>query len=418
MQPSGKIPLQPWMAAPETRAVIAALTAEGAEVRFVGGCVRDAVIGRPVKDIDIATHDEPERVIRLLEQAGLRAVPTGIAHGTITAISGRAHFEITTLREDVETYGRRAKIAFTDDWMRDASRRDFTFNALFCAPDGTLYDPFGGLKDLKAGRVKFVGEPEARIREDVLRLLRFFRFHAHYGKGAPDEAGLDACRRLASLLPTLSGERVAGETLRLLVADDPAPVVRLMIEDKILAPILPELADWDRLAALVGIEREEAEPDGLRRLASLIARDGEAARKIASVLRLSNQQAERLTGMASAAPGVTVTDDRRVQRRELYRLGAEPYRDLALLDWARERATGAAPDPKQYRALLVAAAQWKPVSLPVKGQDVLELGIAAGPEVGELLQAVEAWWVEGDFKATRAQCVAKLKKLAGRTAGR
>ena len=199
------------MAAPETRRVFEALTADGAQARFVGGCVRDSLLRRAVKDIDIATDAEPERVIRLLEAARIRAIPTGIDHGTITAVIHPAHFEITTLRHDVETFGRHARVAFTDDWMIDASRRDFTMNSLFCTIDGTLYDPFGGVEDARAGRVRFVGDPRARITEDVLRLLRFFRFQAHYGLTPPEPAALDACIQLAPLLPRLSGERVQGE---------------------------------------------------------------------------------------------------------------------------------------------------------------------------------------------------------------
>jgi poly(A) polymerase len=394
--------------------VIAALTADGAEVRFVGGCVRDALIGRPVKDIDIATHDEPAVVMRLLERANIRVVPTGLSHGTVTAVVNHAHFEITTLREDVETFGRRARIVFTDDWMRDASRRDFTFNALFCAPDGTLFDPFGGLEDLKAGRVRFVGDPETRIREDVLRLLRFFRFHAHYGKGAPDEAGLEACRRLAKLLPTLSGERVAGEMLRLLVASDPASVVGLMLRERVLEPILPELADLDLLRSLARIEAEAAEPDAIRRLASLIEKDGAAAAEVAERLRLSNRQSERLVAIAGREFHVTPTSDEKVQRRELYRLGRELYRDVALLAWARADRDGREDEAGRYRALVGAAAAWQPVFLPVKGADVLGLGIERGPEVGRLLMELEEWWIDGDFRAGREECLAKLEQLVGR----
>src|SRR5690606_37975346 len=194
-----------WMTAPQTRAVIDALTQDGGQVRFVGGCVRDALLGRPVKDIDIATPDPPETVIERLTRAGIRTVPTGIDHGTVTAVIGQKHFEITTLRHDVETFGRRARVAFTADWEADAARRDFTINAISAEPDGSLHAPFGGAADLAAGRVRFVGEPEARIREDVLRLLRFFRFHAWYGRGEPDREALEACGRLAHLLPTLSG---------------------------------------------------------------------------------------------------------------------------------------------------------------------------------------------------------------------
>src|SRR5215510_13136350 len=228
MQSSDRLDPQPWMIAAETVAVMAALSSAGGEARFVGGCVRDALLGRPVTDVDIATHEPPERVMNLLSRAGIKAVPTGIKHGTVTAVIGRKHFEITTLRRDVETYGRHARVEYTNDWAADAARRDFTMNALFCSLDGTIYDPFGGLADLREHRVRFVGDAEARIREDVLRLLRFFRFYAHYGAPPPDAAALAACRALAPLLPTLSGERVCGETLKLLLAPEPASVFATM----------------------------------------------------------------------------------------------------------------------------------------------------------------------------------------------
>ncbi|MFQ5959208.1 MAG: CCA tRNA nucleotidyltransferase, partial [Alphaproteobacteria bacterium] len=250
VEPAGTIEPQRWMTVRATRAVVDALRAQGAEVRFVGGCVRDAVAGRKVTDVDIATPDPPETVIRLLEAAGIRVVPTGIKHGTVTAVVARRPFEITTLRRDVETYGRHAKVAFTDDWTADAARRDFTINALFCAPDGTLYDPFGGLDDLRAGRVRFVGDAVQRIREDVLRLLRFFRFYAHYGRPPPDAEALAACRAMALALPSLSGERVCAELLRLLAADDPAAVLELMIEADVLEFVLPEVAGVGALAEL------------------------------------------------------------------------------------------------------------------------------------------------------------------------
>ena len=282
MQPSDRLDPQPWMTAPETVAVMAALSAAAGEARFVGGCVRDALLGRKVRDVDIATHEPPERVMNLLKRAGIKAIPTGIKHGTVTAVTGAKHFEITTLRRDVETYGRHAKVEYTDDWQADAARRDFTMNALFCGADGTIYDPFGGLADLRAQRVRFVGDPETRIREDVLRLLRFFRFHAHYGKPPPDAAALAACRSLAPLLPTLSGERICAETLKLLSAPQPADVIDLMGETGVRAHFLPEATRNDRLRALVAIEGSAPRDlvprtDPLRRLAALL--DGSEAER-------------------------------------------------------------------------------------------------------------------------------------------
>lgn len=413
------------MTAPETRAVIAALTAEGAEARFVGGCVRDAVLGRPVKDIDIATHDAPEVVMALLERAGIRAVPTGVQHGTVTAVIAKAHFEITTLRRDVETYGRRAKVAFTDDWAQDAARRDFTMNALFLAPDGTLFDPFGGLEDLRKGRVRFVGDAGRRLREDVLRLLRFFRFFAHYDRPPPDEAALAACRELAPELPKLSGERVSAEILGLLVAPDPVATFKLMYDEGILAHVLPEARAFGRLGVATELEGEEGLPglkaDALRRLAALVEVDGPGAEAVAARLRLSNVQKERLIAMAAPPEAVKPEADPRAIRRALHRLGPDRLRDLALIEWARMKAADRhlpAAVAQGFRKQLEAADEWRPVALPVKGKDVVALGVEPGPEVGRLLEQVEAWWIAGDFMAGREECLAKLGSLIAAREGK
>ncbi|MCH6588445.1 MAG: CCA tRNA nucleotidyltransferase, partial [Proteobacteria bacterium] len=284
--PAGKIPLQDWMRAPATRAVIAALTAEGAEVRFVGGCVRDALARREVRDIDIATKLAPAEVMRLLEAAGLKAIPTGVAHGTVTAVAHGEPFQITTLRVDVETYGRRARVAFTDDWIADAARRDFTFNALSCGPDGTYYDPFDGAADLAAGRVRFVGEARARIEEDTLRLLRFFRFQAHFGKQPPDPEILEVAAALAPSLAQLSGERVRDELFRLLEAPDPLPVVEILIARRILRAVVPTLGDAALLRALLRVEARSAPIDPVLRLAALVAPGRAGAEALAERLRL------------------------------------------------------------------------------------------------------------------------------------
>jgi poly(A) polymerase len=409
-EPTHKLAPQPWLTAPETRAVVAALTRDEGQTRFVGGCVRDAWLGRPVKDIDLATPDPPETVMQRLQRAGIRAIPTGIEHGTVTAVIGGKHFEITTLRHDVETFGRRARVAFTDDWDADAARRDFTMNALSAEPDGTIHDPFGGIPDLEAGCVRFVGDAEARIREDVLRLLRFFRFHAWYGRGEPDKTAIEACSRLAPLLPTLSGERIAAEILRLLMAPDPATAMALMRDRGVLENILPELTEIERLRLLVLIEDETGNRDAIRRLAALLPRETAAALVVAQRLRLSNADRERLAALASPANAVTLPLDEHARRKALHRLGAGLFRDLVLLDWA-ETAGGA----KSHRELLAAADAWVPVALPVKGQDLLDLGVSPGPEVGRLLAEIERWWEEGDYRATREDCLSKLKALIGAT---
>ncbi len=313
------------MTAPETGEVIRALTRDGAAVRFVGGCVRDALAGRNVRDIDIATPDPPETTLRLLEAAGLRAIPTGIEHGTITAVSGGRHFEITTLRIDVETDGRRATVAFTDDWTADAARRDLTINALSCSPDGEIFDPFGGADDLSAGRIRFVGDAAARIREDVLRLLRFFRFYAQFGNPPPDREGLAACRTLADLLPTLSGERVQAELFKLLACAASPDVLALMAAEGILAHVLPEAADFERLRGLIAIESAAAvAPRPGRRLAAMLDLDAADTRALADRLRLSGKDRDYLLDMRRLGADFVVIDDPAARRRWFCRHGAGP----------------------------------------------------------------------------------------------
>jgi poly(A) polymerase len=419
MQPVDRLDPQPWMTAPETAAVMAALIAAGGEARFVGGCVRDAILGRAVSDVDIATHEPPERVMNLLKRARIKVVPTGIKHGTVTAVVGHKHFEITTLRRDIETDGRRAKVEYTSDWAADAARRDFTMNAMFCGVDGALYDPFGGVADLKAHKVRFVGDAEARIREDVLRLLRFFRFQAHYGSPPPDHAALEACRNLAHLLPSLSGERVAGETLKLLAAADPAGVVELMQQDGVLRHFLPEATNVRRLRALIAIEgaapRElVARADPIRRLAALIDGSPESAAAVAGRLKFSNAERERLVGLAD---DVAVTPDLSQQSRHrlVYRLGNSRFRDRSLIGWASAVAVDTVPDPRAGEGWLdlLRATGWEAPRFPLKGRDAVKLGVAPGPDVGRLVTQVEDWWIAGDFAADRATCLEKLRELIG-----
>jgi len=408
------------MTAPATKAVIAALTADGAEVRFVGGCVRDSVLMRPVNDIDIATPDPPQKVIEILERAAIRAVPTGIDHGTVTAIVEDAHFEVTTLRIDVETYGRRAKVLFTDDWMEDAARRDFTINTLFCTPEGYIFDPFGkGLSDLRNKRVRFVGNARDRIEEDLLRLLRYFRFQATYGRTPPDIDALAACGALAHRLVELSGERVRDELFRILLSPAPAHPVVLMRGEHVLDHLLPEAGEIGRLHTMAWIDSRAIKikgvfPDALRRLCSLLDTDTIGAEKVAERFRLSNAQKKRLTTLAVPPLDITagMSDDQ--LRRALHRLGATTVRDLALLSWARALAVEARQPPSETKAwqdILMAANAWTPLRFPLKGKDALALGAAAGPQVGTLLEAVEAWWKDGDYCGGRPECLEKLGTL-------
>jgi poly(A) polymerase len=403
LNPAGRIAPQPWMTEPATRAVLAALAAGGAEARFVGGSVRDALLGRAIGDVDLATPAPPEQVMALLQARGIKVVPTGFAHGTVTAVVPPRHFEITSLRRDVETYGRHARVAFGADWAADAARRDFTMNAIFLAADGTIYDPIGGLPDLFAGRVRFVGDPAARIAEDVLRLLRYYRFEARFGAGLGDPAARAACRAAVPLLPNLSAERVAQELLRLLAAANPLPAVQMMDADGVLATVLPEAHRLDRLERLLALVPE---PDALLRLAALVAADAAGMTALAERLRLSNAARDRLQGLAPPWP-LAPQADRQGRRQALYRLGAARARDLARLLAAEKRMS-----PECLAAFEILARDWAPPVFPLSGRDIVALGIRPGPRVGQLLDAVKRWWEEGDFIAGRDQCLARLRALA------
>lgn len=390
-----------WIKARETRTLEAALAAAGIELRFVGGAVRDSLLGRPatrIDDIDAATPARPEAVLAALEGARIRAVPTGLAHGTVTAVFPNRHFEITTLRRDVETDGRHAVVAFDADWAADAARRDFTINAIYLSPDGALFDPVGGRTDLAAGRVRFVGDPARRLQEDVLRLLRYYRFEARFGRGEGDHAARAACRAAIPRLPTLSAERVARELRGLLSAPDPVRALRLMQEDGVLRAILPEARDIDRLHRL-------SSHDPILRLAALVQTDKAGASRLAERLRLSRSERDRLAGLM---PPITLDPDgdEQARRLALYRLGAARCRDIALL----LAAEGKMSRPR-LRELLAAAGNWTPPIFPVGGDDVAALGIPEGPEVGRVLAAVRRWWEEGDFRADRAACLSKLAAI-------
>lgn len=438
-KPIGKIVPDDWMTGPEAGAVMDALTATGLEARFVGGCVRDAVIKRPVRDIDIATPLEPQTVIPLLEERAIRVIPTGIDHGTVTAIvdagKGPKSFEITTLRRDVESHGRHATVAFTDDWVEDAKRRDFTINTLSCDRNGNVYDPFSGLDDLGAGRVRFVGIARERIEEDVLRLLRFFRFYAYYGKPPADKDALVACRLMVSKLDGLSGERVQSELLRILLAETPADIVLLMQGEHVLEHILPEAVsavggetespanhtanNVGRLRQMAwleaqGLGRDDVTPDAIRRLAALLDTDAVGAEDVARRLRLSNVARERLITMTNPQTLMTPELGEPARHHWFNKLGSETVRDLALLAWAGERADHAKPDStrtKTWSALLDEADAWVMRDFPLKGRDAMALNIKPGPDMGRLLDAVENWWEGENFQPDRDACLAKLKTL-------
>jgi poly(A) polymerase len=415
----GTLTPQPWMRTPETRAVLDALSAEGAEVRFIGGCVRDAILKRPIRDIDIALAEPPRKVMRLLEAAGIKAIPTGIDHGTVTAVVDKQPFEITTLRVDVETDGRWARVAYTDNWSEDAARRDFTINALSCTPDGCVYDYFNGLQDLSNGLIQFVGDPRDRIREDRLRLLRFFRFYAYFGRPPPDIRALNACREAAPELHALSGERVRVEIFRTLMAPDPADVFLLMRDYGVLHHVLPEAGDVGRLRMVTwldsrAVRMESVRPDPVRRLAALLETDAAGAGSVAERLKMSNAERQRLATLVDPRHPVCPEAGEPAIRRALHRVGADRVRDLALLTWGGKLTITARlpqPETRAWIGLLEAADAWTPVAFPLRGRDVMDIGVERGPRIGELLEAVERWWEEGDYRATRQECLRHLERL-------
>ena len=401
-------PDQAWLSAPATRAVMAALQAAGGAdcARFVGGCVRNALSGHPVEDVDIATVLHPDVVTQALTAAGLKAVPTGLDHGTVTAIADHQPFEITTLRRDLETDGRHAVVAFTTDWAEDARRRDFRLNALYADADGRLYDPIGeGVADARAGRIVFVGDPRQRILEDALRILRFFRFQAWYGRGEPDADALAACAALKDKLDGLSAERVAKELLKLLAAPDPRPAMRPMQATGVLGQVLPEAGGLWRFERLVGIETG-ASPDALSRLGALLPDDPAVGGACAQRLRFSVAQRERLSAMLGVSPRLTAAMSPRALRQAVYRLGADVFCDRALLAWA---VSTSEVSNRFWRELLTQARAWLAPRFPLTGDDALAAGAPKGPKVGQALRAVEDWWVENDFPDDRPALIERLK---------
>ncbi|OMG54049.1 MULTISPECIES: CCA tRNA nucleotidyltransferase [Brevundimonas] len=393
---------QDWLTADATRAVMAALAAAGGAdcARFVGGCVRNAVLGAPIDDVDIATVLTPEAVVKALKAAGLKSVPTGMEHGTVTAISERQPFEITTLRRDVSTDGRRATVAFTDDWAEDAARRDFRLNALYADADGLILDPTGaGYEDALAGRIVFVGEPEQRIREDYLRILRFYRFFAWYGRGAPDAAAVSACAALAEGVEQLSAERVSKELLKLLAAPDPRAAVRLMDQAGVLGRVAPQPESLTLFEAVVGISA-----DPVLRLSALLPDEAEAVRAAALKLRLSNAQRDRL--VEAVAERIDPAMSEAETRAAIWRAGRQAVEDRLYRAWA----SGA--DAGVVQRLLALAAGWTPPKLPVGGKDLARLGLQPGPETGRLLKAFEDGWIADDFPDHGHE--ARLKALMAR----
>ena len=390
-----------WLKAPETQALMAALQAGGGEARFVGGCVRDTLLDPTLDriDLDVATQERPEAVMTLLRAIGARVVPTGLKHGTVTAILGGRGYEITTLREDVACDGRHAEVRFGKDFGIDAARRDFTINTLACDAQGCLHDEIGGYDDLIAGVVRFVGEPRRRIAEDYLRILRFFRFHARFAKNGFDAAALDACVALQDGLDRLSAERKRQELLRLLVLPDPMRVLPTMRTTGILGRILGVPADTDRLGRLLP---HEPSGDAVLRLAALARGPNAPARDLGERLRLSGQETARLEALLREPPLPDSDAPPEAHRRAAARLGVERYRDLARL----RAATDAASPAIALRAL----EGFTLPDFPLSGDDLLARGLS-GPELGRGLRELREVWIGADFRPSKESLLRRLGHL-------
>ncbi|MBB6227723.1 poly(A) polymerase [Polymorphobacter multimanifer] len=375
-----KLPIPAWVGTEDGKALLAALDAEAGTSRLVGGSVRDPLLGLEAADIDLATALAPHEVMARLRAAGLKAFPTGLAHGTVTAVAGGIKAEVTTLRHDVTTDGRRAEVVFTDDWQADAARRDFTINALYARlPGGEIDDWFGGLEDLAARRVRFIGDPMARIAEDHLRILRFFRFSSRFGQGM-DAEGLAACAARANDLMALSRERVALELRGLLLVADPLPVLVLMIEHGIWRPVLPEIGRQDALGRLAVLMASEAAlglaPDWRRRLAALLPADAKMADAVAARLRLSNADRMRVARAVLPADSMPVY-------AAAWAVGADVLLDRLLM-------AGRVEDARQLLA-------WERPRMPVSGKDFVARGVGPGPDVAARLVRFEREWVAAGF---------------------
>jgi poly(A) polymerase len=400
-----------WLREAPLRDLLAVLDRDGEEARVVGGAVRNALIGEPHGDVDIATTAPPAEVVRRVEAAGFKAVPTGIEHGTVTVVAAGRPFEVTTLREDVETFGRRAKVAFGRDWRRDAARRDFTINALSASRDGTIHDYVGGLADIAARRVRFIGDAAARIAEDYLRILRFFRFHAAYGEGAPDPEGVAACVGGRAGLDRLSRERVRMEMLKLLVARHVVPALAVMTETGLLEQVLGSVPQLASFANMIKVEAALALPaDPVRRLGALAVAVTEDAERLRERLRLANSEHERLASMADGWWHLSSESSEREGRVLLYWLGRDRFTDRVLLAWTRS-PQGAADE--RWQALARLPERWTPPAFPLRAAHFLARGVPKGPRLGAVLAAAEEAWIAAGFPTEKA-AVAAIADAAAR----
>ncbi|WP_375415103.1 CCA tRNA nucleotidyltransferase [uncultured Bradyrhizobium sp.] len=403
----------PWLSSGPAMRVLELLNGDGEEARVVGGAVRNALLRIPAGDIDIATTALPEEVVRRSKVVGIKSVPTGIGHGTVTLVVDGQPFEITTLRQDIETFGRKAKVAFGRDWVGDAQRRDFTINGLSVSSDGTVHDYVGGLQDIAARRVRFIGYPDRRIAEDYLRILRFFRMHAAFGAGHPDHVGYLACIRGRAGLATLSAERVRMEILKLVVAKGAVDAVVAMEDGGLLLSILGGVAYRGPFANMIAAERDLGQkPNATLRLGALGVATTEDARRLAIRLRLTNGETKALDSMGHRWWRLAGMDQATARRR-LYRLGAARYRDRLMLAWAR---AGVDADPAPWRELATLPERWSAPKFPLKAADFVARGISQGPALGHVLTLAEDAWLAADFPLQESALTAIADRSAERFA--
>ncbi len=407
-----------WLCAPDLQELLAALSADGEEARVAGGAVRNTLLGEAVGDIDIATTNLPDATVERARKAGFKTVPTGIEHGTVTVVANGVPYEVTTLRADVETDGRRARVRFGRDWKADAERRDFTINALYADADGTVIDLVGAMADIESRTIRFIGDADARVQEDYLRILRFFRFFAWYGTGRPDAEGLKACARLKEGLDGLSAERVWSELKKLLSATDPSRALLWMRQAGVLTRVLPESEKWgiDAIHGLVDAERDlgwEANP--LMRLAAIIPPDAVRIAAMAQRLKMSNAERDRLVAWASA-PEVKPTTSESEMAKLAYRAGREGFSDKLRLALAGARARAASDD----KALIEAGGYyrlnrflegWQTPQFPLKGADLVAIGIPPGPKMGNALRDLEEIWVDSGFALDRPALMERAERM-------
>ena len=419
---NNKIKPQIWMTEPDTVKVMAALTINGGEARFVGGCVRDAVLGKESKDIDIATTHEPEKVMELLEYDGIKAIPTGIEHGTITAVVNHKPFEITTLRRDVETYGRHAKVEYTDSWQEDAARRDFTMNAMSMDDDGNIYDYFNGINDISKGVVKFVGDPEQRIQEDYLRILRLFRFHAYYGKQEIDEKTLGLCKKYAEKIKTLSGERIQQEMLKLLSTTDPVYVLQVMQDNEVLEPILNGIKGvqaYETYDNLIMLENKipDYQPNYHARLglifASLLSTYKEpkgiyeeVIRRFAGRWKLSNKIRNDFLSLIYTYLFIDENISEQTAKKITRNKGKECFFNSLLIYSAINGL-----DSGYFMKTYAIVENWQIPKFPLSGKDLITLGIKEGKDVGDILRKAEIYWEASDYKPDKNELVEYVRRV-------